>query len=188
VQRTDNHLRSLLYYFQQTTCKCFTDIQNSTQSIQDTTMIFMDQLQILHLPKGSIACYNKSLYPSCAKIKCLSPNNKQFKISLKTVLLIPNFYIADYFLFRVSATSSVIGQITTVNSFSHMVIKLVQQDAKIQFIISFWIYVNMCLIAINFCTFISLCVLRTKLIPQYASDIKSSHRKKCSVYIIEEWI
>jgi hypothetical protein len=29
------------------------------------------------------------------RIKCLSPNSKQFKILLKTVLVIQNFYLAD---------------------------------------------------------------------------------------------
>jgi hypothetical protein len=115
VQRIDNHLRHLMYYVllaRECLLPLRTFLLNNMEVFQKYSefhAVNTRQLQMLQSIKRECSMM-EHLVP---KIKCLSSNSRQFKISLKTVLLIWNFYLADWVLFRVSATSEVIGQITT---------------------------------------------------------------------------
>jgi hypothetical protein len=106
-----------------------------------------------NLPKGSIACWNNILHEKLMFIaKQLAIRNITKDSSFESELL-PCRLISILSKRNFTSNWSIIRYSTCL---SNMVIQLLQQDAKIQFIISVWLHVNTCLIATNFCTYICL--------------------------------
>jgi hypothetical protein len=108
------------------------------------------------LPKGSIACWNNILHEK------LNVYRQQLAIRNNTK---ESFFESEFLPCRLISILSKCNftsnwSITRYSTcFSNMVIQLLQQDAKIQFLIRIWLHVNMCLIGTNFCTYICLCGL-----------------------------